>query len=152
MQIRIKGYTFSLAAPYEPGHSLTAGEAQALNDLRAENIQNNFRDKVNDQVARLSPGSLLTQSVLEALQLQLTSYDAGYKFNEKPGRNRTGDIEREALAIARERVMRDSPSHLTTEEIEGLVKEMVGLSAVLEEARTRVMANRSALAGGMDSL
>ena len=36
MQIRIKGYTFQLAAPYSAGHRLTPGEAEALNNLAWE--------------------------------------------------------------------------------------------------------------------
>lgn len=153
IQTRIKGYTFSLSHPFEPGHQLTAGEAQALNDLRTENIQNNFRGFVNEQISRLAPGQLLPQSTLDALQLQLTTYDQTYRFNEKSTRSRTGDIEREALAVARERTL-SSPdtSSLSKEALDDLVKVWAELPAIKEEARLRVSANRSALAGGMDSL
>lgn len=153
MQVRIKGYTFSLAAPYSEGHSLTAGEAQALNDLRTENIQNNFRTLVNEQVARLEPGQLLAQSVLDGLSAKLAEYDSGYKFNEKSGRNRLGDIELEIQLVAVERAtlqiaqLAESPDKLAE-----LVAEFIHLPAVKEEARSRVAARRSVLSGGIESL
>ena len=153
MQVRIKGYTFSLTAPYESGHSLTAGEAQALNDLRAENIQNNFRSFVNEQVARLAAGELLAQHIIDALQEKLTSYDSMYKFAEKAGRNRIGDIELEATAVARERALsQGDTASLSKDHLEELIAVWAKLPAVREEARARVAARRSALAGGMDSL
>lgn len=152
MQVRIKGYTFSLSAPYSEGQPLSEGEAKALNDLRAENIQNNFRGFVNEQVARLGSGGLIPQSILSALQLQLDNYDKSYSFNARPGRNRTGDIEREALAIAAGRVKQQADPAMSKEALDGIIIEYSKLPAVIEEARSRVEASRSALAGGMDSL
>lgn len=149
MPVRIKGYTFSLSSPYSEGHSLTPGEAQALNDLRVENIQNNFRSFVNEQVARLASGQLLSQTVLDALQTQLTEYDSTYKFNEKAGRNRLGDIELEVQAVALERARAQAES---PEQLPALIAEFVNLPAVKEEARVRVASRRSALSGGIDSL
>ncbi len=149
MPMRMKGYTFTLSAPYAEGHRLTSAEAQALNDLRAENIGNNFRSRVNEQVARLAPGELLAQHVLDGLTAELAGYDAGYQFASKTTRTKIGDIEREIQAVAKERAIAqaEAPS-----QVEGLIEQFVGLPAVLEEARSRVAARRSALAGGMDSL
>lgn len=155
MQVRMKGYTFSLSTPYEPGHRLTPGEAKALNDLRLENIQNNFRHKINAQIARLEPGQLLAQHVLDELQAELSAYDADYKFNEKSTRSRMGDIEREARAIARERVLAQATLHdlqLTDEFIAVLIEQDCKLPAVIEEARNRVAARRAALSAGLESL
>lgn len=155
MHFRIKGYTFQLASPYSEGHRLTAGEAQALNDLRTENIQNNFRPHVNSQVEKLGPGELLAQSVLDALQAKLATYDSSYKFNEKATRNRIGDIEAEAKIVAREKLAAESQSseaQFSDDQIEALLAEWANLPAVIEEARIRVQARRSALTGGMESL
>lgn len=149
MQIRIKGYTFSLSSPFTAGHRLTAGEAQALNDLRTENIQNNFRHKVNARVAGLEPGQLLPQADIDALQALLTQADQDYKFVEKGTRSRLGDIEREARSIAESRARACAA---TPEQIPALITEFAQLPAVIEEARTRVAARRSAIAGGMESL
>lgn len=151
MQLTIKGYTFNLTAPYSEGHKLTAGEAQALNDLRRENIGNNFRPQVAEQVARIGTGDLLSQSALDGLQASLTAYDQSYRFAEKSGRSRLGDLDIEARVVATERARQQGHS-LSSEQINALVEEFVKLPAVLEEARTRVAARRSALAGGMESL
>ncbi len=155
MQLLIKGYSFDLSAPYREGHSLTVGEAKALNDLRKENIQNNFRQNVADQISRLAPGQLLPQAVLSGLQAKLTEYDEKYQFAEKSSRARTGDIELEARAIARERVnttMYELGTLLPLDELDEMVKTQSQLPSVLEEARSRVAARRSALSAGLDSL
>lgn len=147
--IRIKGYSFSLSNPYTEGHSLTAAEAQALNKLREENISNNFRSQVNEQVSRLAPGELLAQSVLDSLQQALTAYDELYQFNMKAGRNRLGDIDKEILAVARERAIYQAGPDA---DLQPLIDEFVKLPAVIEEARNRVAAARSAIADGLESL
>lgn len=149
MQLLIKGYSFQLSAPYNEGHSLTSGEASALNDLRKENIQNNFRSQVADQTSNLALGELLPQNILDGLQAKLTEYDQTYKFAEKSGRNRLSDIDLEIgiVAAERARAQAEDPAQLP-----GLIAEFIGLPAVREEARSRVAARRSALAGGMDSL
>lgn len=155
MQIRIKGYTFQLTAPYAEGHRLTEGEAKALNDLRAENIQNNFRAQVNAQVALTEPGELLPTAVLAQLQSSLTLYDQSYQFNSKTGRSRIGDIEEEARAIAHERItsqLAQTNTVLPQAELDQLVATQAQLPSIIEAARARVAARRSALAGGMDSL
>lgn len=155
MQIRIKGYTFQLAAPYTSGHVLNEGEAKALNDLRAENIQNNFRAQVNNQVSSLADGGLISTTVLAELQSKLTAYDKAYQFNIKTGRSRIGDIEEEARAIAHERIttaLAQTSTVLPESELAELVLTQAQLPSIVEEARTRVAARRSALAGGMESL
>lgn len=163
MQFKIKGYTFEISTPYSEGHQLTPGEAQAFNNLRTENIQNNFRSFVNEQIKRLSPGELLPDSVLQALQAQLTQYDQEYTFAQKSTRTRLGDIEREARAIALERVRVElqqasqsdptfDPMAWDEQKTSDLVARYALLPAVIEEARARVAAHRSALAGGMEDL
>lgn len=149
--IRFKGYTFAISEPYTEGHSLTAGEAKALNDLRTENIGNNFRSKVNDQIAQLEPGGLLLQHVLDHLAVELAEYDSTYKFSEKGTRTKLGDIEREIIAVARERAAAQA-GEVALEDLAELVESFKSLPAVREEARSRVAARRSALSGGMESL
>lgn len=144
MQIRIKGYTFRLSEPFQPGTVITKAEAQALNDLRAENIQNNFRKLVNAATAGLPPEHLLEQDAIRQLQEKLTEYDVGYQFLEKPGtRARLGDIEAEARVIAKGREESATETRLS---------ELAETEEVLEEARKRVMARRRALSGGLADL
>lgn len=156
MQIRIKGYTFQLSAPFVEGTVLTKAEAQALNDLRAENIQNNIRRMISDATARLPEGELLPQAELDELQSKLTQYDLSYQFVEKhQPRPRIGDIEAEARAVAKERAeaeLRQLGTEAGEGELEQMISEMERLPAVLEEARQRVSARRLAIAGSLSDL
>ncbi len=42
----IAGVAFNISQPYAEGHTITAAEAKALNQVRAENIGNNVREAV----------------------------------------------------------------------------------------------------------
>ncbi len=156
MQIRIKSYTFSLSEPFQPGTVITKAEAQALNDLRSENIQNNLRKAVADAVAVLGPDELLSQEALAELQAKFTAYDNSYTFTERhTPKPRLGDIEAEARAVARERVevlARRVGETLSEADVDAAVAEMAGLPAIVEEARMRVSARRRVLGEGLDSL
>lgn len=157
MQIRIKGYTFTLSEPFSAGVVITKGEAQALNALRAENIQNNLRELVNAELAVLGHGELIPAGKLVEIQSKLTSYDQGYQFVEKhSSKLRIGDIEVEARAIALERVEEQlrvaEHDPLVGEELDRQVAAMAGLPSVIEEARVRVAAKRRALNDGLADL
>lgn len=158
MSIRIKGYSFQLSAPYGAGTVLTRGEAQALNNLRAENIQNNIRKLVVDATAELLPGQLLEPGKLAELQAKITQYDRGYQFLEKHSpKPRVGEIELETRAVAQERVeaalraegLEDSTSPA---ELEELIQAQLELPAVIEEARARVATRHRVLSEGLGDL
>lgn len=103
MIIRIKQYTFKIDEPFVEGSILNAGEAQALNGLRAENIRNNVTRMVQDEVAVLEEGELLPVEVLDGLQARITEYDTKYQFMLKHTSNRTlGALDAEAQKIASE--------------------------------------------------
>ncbi len=156
MQIRIKGYTFNLSEPFQPGTVITKGEAQALNDLRSENIQNNTRKLVAEATATLAEGELLSQDTLAQIQSKITQYDQGYSFLEKhQPRPRVGDIEAEARQVALEIVeaaARREGITLSESELEQHVAQRATLPLVIEAARDRVAVKRRAMAGGLDAL
>lgn len=156
MQTRIKGYTFTLSEPFQAGTVITKGEAQALNDLRVENIANNLRKLVNDELALLPEGTMIAQHRLDEIQARIGEYDRGYQFLEKhTPRDRPGDIEREARAIAQDRVeqqVRAAEASLSEEQLEAAVAEMEKLPSVREEARERVAARRRGLAESLADL
>jgi hypothetical protein len=104
MQISLRSHSFRITSPFGAGHVLTAGEAQALNALRAENIRNSLGKKLN--------GRDLTPQVLEELIAWLAAYDKSYQFKDRAQKTASPtdskwDIGREALLIAREAVERD---------------------------------------------
>lgn len=158
MKIRTSGYTFVISEPFQAGTIITAAEAKALNDLRAENIQNNTRRLVQQASAGLSQGQLLAQEVLDQIQTRITEYDLGYSFEQKAAsaRNRLGDIEAEARDIAREQVeeaMRQAGAGAPDEpEFQRLIAETAALPQIIAAARDRVAAKRRAVSGVLEDL
>jgi len=102
MRISLQSHSFTISSPYSEGHQLTAGEAQALNALRAENIRNSLAKKL--------AGRQLTGEVLAELFAWLAEYDKTYQFKIRAptvadsDSGSKWDVGREALLIARQRV------------------------------------------------
>lgn len=89
--ITIAGIQFTVPQPYAAGHTVTEGEAAALNQTFAENIRNNMAKKVKD-------GS--------ADQAAITEYAAGYTFTvagvgASTSARVTDPVEREARRLAK---------------------------------------------------
>lgn len=97
--ITIAGETFTVAMPYAEGNVLSANEAAALNQVRAENLRNNFASSVNKAK---EAGTF----DLASMQTSLTEYDSTYEFGvRRGGGGRTSDpVMAEAMNIAREKV------------------------------------------------
>lgn len=93
--LSIHGEKFTITAPYAEGHVLTAAEAKTLNQVRGENIANNFRSAVRDALDGKGEG-------LDAVRQQFAEYDAKYNFSMGGSRREPVDpVEREATAIAK---------------------------------------------------
>lgn len=157
MQVRIKGYAFTLSEPYSEGHTLTRGEAQALNALRVENINNNLRKLVATEVAKLpDPELLLSPETLQALQAEIGRYDRQYSFGERVAATpRRGDLEIEARNIARELVLsrlREQGIDPSEEDLELFVDQVATTPAVVEAAHAAATAKRQALTEGLQEL
>jgi hypothetical protein len=76
-QITIQGQTFRVPVRYAQGHTLTEGEASALNQTFHENLRNNFAKKVTEgQEAGLG---------MDVLQQQLDDYANEYQFGVRTG-------------------------------------------------------------------
>ncbi len=156
MQIRIRHYVFNLSEPYQPGTVLTAGEAQALNGLRAENIRNNVARAILDEVAALASGEMLPPETLQALQLVIDQYAAGYQFilRHEP-RTRPGLIDREARELATDRVIEER--RRTGEPTEGASVEaeielLTRTSTIQDLARRRIAQRQAIAASAMEEL
>lgn len=155
MQVRIKGYSFSIAEPYSEGHTLTRGEAQALNGVRAENVRNNLK-KLVDEAQTLAGDRLLSPGELAQIQSRFTEYDAGYSFEERRAQApRRGDLEIAAREIATEVVdarARQEGLDLTPEDREVFIEQVAQDPGVLEQAHQRATAKRQALADSLADL
>lgn len=91
--VTIAGKQFNLRSPYAAGHSLTEGEASALNQVRHENVRNNSAKLVKDWTGDATE-----------LELKVDAYDESYEFNVRQageGREPSDPITTEAKALAR---------------------------------------------------
>lgn len=99
-KITIAGQLFDLSDVYAEGHVVTAMEAKALNQTRAENIRNNFAGEVKKVQGERET---LTAEEVAKLQTELNKYAKTYEFSVGGGRI-TDPVEREAKRIATEMV------------------------------------------------
>ena len=144
--VLIQGEMFTIAAPYSPGHVLNANEAAALNQLRAENIRNNFAAKMKKALEDNS-GALGQEA--------LSAYDAVYQFGiRQSGKVPQDPVEKEAWKLAEAAVIAALKQRGTKlkELPEGKLDELVEQTLekrphFREQAATIVAARKSAVAG-----
>lgn len=110
--ITIQGLPFEVDRPYVAGtHELTAGEAHALNQTRAENLRNNFASVVRKAMEDYRKANGLAEDAevpvteldKEALDEQFAQYASEYEFAIGGGggpRTPVDPIAREAQRIA----------------------------------------------------
>lgn len=97
--ISIHKQTVEIPAPYEAGHTLNENEARVLNQVRAENIANNFRSKIKDALDG-AEGSASLDEVLADLRAYAESYEFTAATSGS-GRAVLDPVEREARKLAR---------------------------------------------------
>jgi hypothetical protein len=99
--ITIQGHDFATSQPYAAGHVATEAEAKALNQVRAENLRNNFAS----QMKRVKgDAETFTDEQLAALQTAFAEYDVGYEFTLASvggGKRETDPVQAEAKKIAK---------------------------------------------------
>ena len=88
--LTISKKSFTVEPKYEAGHTLTAAEANVLNQTRYENLRNNFAKQAADG----------------ASQEDFDKYAAAYEFGVRVGGggSRLDPVQAEAMRIAKERV------------------------------------------------
>lgn len=154
-EISIHGEKFTVGAPYAEGHTLTAVEAKVLNQVRAENIGNNFRADVKKA---LDGGGNLAE-----VRAKFVEYDGTYTF-AAGGSTRTpvDPVEREAQSIAklavkdkiREKHGKSVKEYLAVEgnqeKYDAAVEQIASQDDVLKEAKKRVAARKKSIANTED--
>ena len=94
-EISIAGTKFTISTPYVEGATITAAEAKVLNQTRAENIGNNFRAAVKEEMAK-------ENFDLTKIMADIAAYDAEYAFTlSNATRTPVDPLEAECLRIAR---------------------------------------------------
>ena len=86
--ITIAGQEFEVHSPYAEGHTLTAGEASALNQTFHENIRNNMAKKVKEG------------ATAEDVLAYANSYEFGVR-TPGAGRQAADPVMREAISLAK---------------------------------------------------
>jgi hypothetical protein len=149
-EITIQGLKVPLEDKYAPGHQIDLGEARALNQLRRENLRNNFGPRVKAAVSAAVPE--------EALQDMFKEYAQAYSFSTNPGeRNAMSKLEYHQRALAKEAlgaIMKRkglsmdemSPDHLEVA-IATLIRER---PSIREEALARVQTADASVADMLD--
>lgn len=100
----IGGISFSIAAPYNEGDTITEGEADSLNQTLRENVRNNLASEIaEEQEKAKAEGREVNMS---ALQARVDGYVKDYEFGvRKGGGGRISDpVEAKAMELAREKV------------------------------------------------
>lgn len=98
MNVTIQKQTYTLADKYAEGHTLSANEAAALNQLRAENLRNNFASTVKKALGEDGTGTPPSQEAFD-------TFAEAYAFGVRRVGTRTGDpVAREAKRIATDKV------------------------------------------------
>jgi PP-loop superfamily ATP-utilizing enzyme len=165
-EITIQGFAFSVPAPFSEGHTVTAGEASALNQTLAENIRNNLAKTIDKAVeAAAKANAIDVKDVtaghldLDELQGKVNEYVQEYEFGVRAGggRNITDPVEREAMNIARTKVREALKSkgyvlaEIPKETIDKLAEDLVEANpAITDEAKRRVESTKSFAVGEID--
>lgn len=155
-QITIQGKTFRVPLRYSEGHTLSAGEASALNQTLHENLRNNFAKKVAEGVEADVPQ--------ETLQQQLDDYANDYQFGVRTGGGgfRGDPVMTMAMGIAREVVrnavkskganMDEWPASRISDVAKALLQQQGDDGKIIQTARKQVEAEKAAAAESLQSL
>lgn len=146
-EITIQGLVVAVAQPYAEGHTISAAEAAALNQVRAENIRNNTAKLVKEATKDLGEGDVLPDETAAELRAKIAAYDAEYVFTLASvggGRTVRDPIEAEARKIAR---------GLVTENLRAKgIKVKDVAKEKIDEAIARVAASDKVLAAAKKSV
>lgn len=155
-QITIQGTMFRVPIRYAAGHSLTEGEAGALNQTFHENLRNNFASRVRDGVE--------AGVAMEILQQQLDDYANDYQFGVRSGGGgyRGDPVMTLAMNIAREMVRAavkskgldqdDWPASRVSQAAKSLLDSQGEDGKILQTARRQIEAEREVAKEAMASV
>lgn len=157
--ITIQGLQFEVAQPFKAGHVLTEGEASQLNQVRAENVRNNFAGTIRKAIEEHRKANTLPDDAevpvsdldKDELDEKLSKYDDEYVMGVRGGpsgpRTPVDPIQREANRIALEKVKTAVKKKGITlesvpkEKMASFVKQVLEkYPEIIEEAKRRVSA------------
>lgn len=150
----VQGVTLHVPSPYTGGHVMSQGEADAMNQLFAENMRNSFSKKVKAAQEK-AEGQPLSTEILAELQAQMDTYTAAYSF-DGGGRQRAprvvDPVERKLHKMAEQAVvvMLNSKgyqkSQISKENFQSLVDTVIATQPQLREDAARAVELESRIA------
>lgn len=103
-KLTIADLEFEADEKYEEGHTLTANEAAALDQLRRENLRNNFASTVKSLMEKGKAEGKSEADIHNDLRSRFSQYANDYEFNKRTAREASDPVEAEAFKMAREAV------------------------------------------------
>lgn len=153
-QVKVLSVTFTASAPYAEGHVCSVDEAATLNQVRAENLRNNFSKHVK---AWQEAGS--DEAGLEKLRSDFAAYDAAYVFRGPRVSVVVDPVEKLARTLAREAIKaklrergRDSKEFSDEWWQERISQVLAGNPTYREEANRRHSATQAMAAEAISDL
>jgi hypothetical protein len=156
--ITIQGYDFTATMPYAAGHVVTEAEAKALNQVRAENLRNNFASKIK---AAKGEAEGLTEEQLAELVAAFAEYDASYEFTLASvggGKRETDPVQAEAKRIAKSLIAAKLAKEKRTmksvdpDKLAEAIATIAAQDKVQKMAKKNVAERQAAAEAGLDSL
>ncbi len=144
---------FLVSQPYETGHPLTEAEAKALNQVRKENLGNNFRKTVQAAIDAAGEGGSVDEATLKEAFAKL---DAEYEFTlaSVAASRKLDPVEREVRKLIKDALRQqmaemDPPkklSELPDDELEAIIDANMDNADIVKLAK-KTVADRQKVAG-----
>lgn len=158
-EISIHDQVFTVSAPYTEGHVLLANEAKALNQVRAENIANNFRKRIKAALDGVPLKEGDPAPTLEGLTAEMLEYDVKYNFSvPSTGREPVDPLERICLRLAKEnlraalasagRKMKD----IDEDKLDHAIATLAEREDIVTEAKRQLKASKKAVESSLTDL
>lgn len=154
LKIKIRQHTFTLPHRYASGATITLSpaEAQAFNQLFAENIRNNVDALVIKATAILEPGQFLSQETHASLQTEIFRYATEYQFQYRHvPKPKMSPMDVALQEVAEERAREDGLVEISVE-WQSTLEHYKMLESVQEEAARRAKAKADVITAALSEL
>jgi hypothetical protein len=148
VEIVVGPLKFNVASRYAEGHTATAAEAAALNQLVRENLRNTFRPVVQKVIdkAKEEGRSELSEEEVAKLSADFAQREAEYEFSKARGPRAPADpVGREAHKIAKQLILaalarkKVDPKSLAEGKLDELIAGVIASKPeITAEAKRRV--------------
>lgn len=161
LKISVKGIIFEAPAKYQEGDTLSKNEAKALNQMRMENLRNNFASKV-EKAQEEAGGEAIPDDVLSTLHSEFADYAAKYEFSgQRQLRAPVDPIQRTARSLAKDAIKTaiqsqgGKVSDLADGQMDAMVDALLAQAenpvtvSIMEEAKRRASAMKGVADAGL---